>query len=75
MLVGVSCLVCMVATMLGTAVFKLKKQKDIHDNSDLRINYVTDAIKGIRTIKSCCFEQYFIDKIRDKRNAQVGHQQ
>ena len=36
---------------------------------------MTDAIKGIRTIKSCCFEQYFVDKIREKRNAQVGYQE
>ena len=65
----------MVATMILASAFKMKQQRKIHEHSDLRINYVTDAIKGIRTIKSCCFEQYFVDKIGEKRNAQVDYLQ
>ena len=56
----------MIMIMMMTALVKLKKQPEINRHSDLRINYITDAIKGIRTIKSCCFEEYFIKIIKDK---------
>ena len=57
--------------MMTSATLKMRKQPHINKNSDLRINYVTDAIKGVRTIKSCCFEEYFIKIIKEKRDAQV----
>ena len=44
--------------MMMTAASKMKQRPEIDRNSDLRINYITDAIKGIHTIKSCCFEEY-----------------
>ena len=47
----------------------MRQQPHINKNSDLRINYVTDAIKGVRTIKTCCFEEYFIKIIKEKRDA------
>ena len=81
-MVGLVALILMIMAMMITAVLKMKQKPHINYNSDLRINYITEAIKGIRTIKSCCFEEYtkvskfhriFINKIREKRDLQIKH--
>ena len=61
-------LLIMLVEMISSSKCKIRWHKQTLLNSDMRITYISDALKGIRTIKSSCLEEYFLRIIADKRN-------
>ena len=41
--------------------------------SDQRINFITDIINGIKTVKAYCWEYVFEQKIREARDMQLSY--
>ena len=41
--------------------------------SDQRINYITDIINGIKTVKAYCWEHVFENKVRKARDMQLSY--